>query len=562
MSYQGQSPKVNRLRLQPRSADPDLPTEGDLQYADGTARAKGVWIYKNGAWTSVVDEQGQAVKLRFVPQSADPASPQTGDVFYADGTSRAAGLWLYQNSTWVFLSGNTYQDIAYKKIFNVRLASGTATNYSLAALIPGSTFDGLTLVAGDFILLKSQTTSSENGVYVVAASGPAFRHADFDTAAKLSYAAIAVEDGSVANKNKCFVQSKLLASLSDAQVWDEQGSANAQISFIVPQGLTSIDVIGSGGGSGGGAGGAQFNGGGAGAGGGGAIPLSTSIAVTAGESLTISLGTAGRGGLKWTGGPLSATNAGTSGGDTIIYRGANAILRMPGATNPGTYGNLGTGGAASAVAVSGLYSPLYMIGNSSGAGGNGGPTSGQGVSGGNTQSAFSTASGGYGGSVIDTQPGGGGGAGGSGFTAGGRGGHGGGASSSLGSVGSWVGPGSTVTRTSNTTTITVQTALLAKFAAVPVVPGDRLILSGFTPASFNGTWTVQTVGTGSFTVYNPGPDGSASVLGTCNQSTPGHNGTYGSGGGGGGGGSGNGNGIYEYGNIGGWGGLGFVRFIW
>lgn len=51
MSYSGNSPKVNRLRLQPRSADPVNPAEGDLQFADGSARAQGLWVYKSGQWT-------------------------------------------------------------------------------------------------------------------------------------------------------------------------------------------------------------------------------------------------------------------------------------------------------------------------------------------------------------------------------------------------------------------------------------------------------------------------------------------------------------------------------
>lgn len=51
MSFSGQSPKFTRVRFQPRSADPVNPTEGDSQYADGTVRSEGLWVYKNGSWT-------------------------------------------------------------------------------------------------------------------------------------------------------------------------------------------------------------------------------------------------------------------------------------------------------------------------------------------------------------------------------------------------------------------------------------------------------------------------------------------------------------------------------
>lgn len=38
------------VKLDPQSSDPASPSEGQLQYADGTARQEGLWIYKNGAW--------------------------------------------------------------------------------------------------------------------------------------------------------------------------------------------------------------------------------------------------------------------------------------------------------------------------------------------------------------------------------------------------------------------------------------------------------------------------------------------------------------------------------
>jgi len=48
---------------------------------------------------------------------------------------------------------------------NVSLTSGSSD------LEAGDTIDGVTLVAGDRVLLKNQTTASENGIYVAVASG-------------------------------------------------------------------------------------------------------------------------------------------------------------------------------------------------------------------------------------------------------------------------------------------------------------------------------------------------------------------------------------------------------
>lgn len=60
---------------------------------------------------------------------------------------------------------------------SVRAAS-TANVTVASGLINGSTMDGVTLATGDRVLLKNQSTASENGVYIVAASGAASRATD------------------------------------------------------------------------------------------------------------------------------------------------------------------------------------------------------------------------------------------------------------------------------------------------------------------------------------------------------------------------------------------------
>ena len=61
--------------------------------------------------------------------------------------------------------------------------AATTANVNLAnALENGDVLDGITLATGNRILVKNQTTQSENGIYVVAASGQPTRATDFDTA--------------------------------------------------------------------------------------------------------------------------------------------------------------------------------------------------------------------------------------------------------------------------------------------------------------------------------------------------------------------------------------------
>jgi hypothetical protein len=75
------------------------------------------------------------------------------------------------------------QGIDWKQ--SVRAAS-TANVTVASALVNASSMDGVTLATGDRVLLKNQTTASENGVYIVAASGAASRAIDADSSADVT----------------------------------------------------------------------------------------------------------------------------------------------------------------------------------------------------------------------------------------------------------------------------------------------------------------------------------------------------------------------------------------
>ena len=63
---------------------------------------------------------------------------------------------------------------------SVRVATTAPINLA-ADLEDGDILDGVTLVTGDRVLVKNQSTGSENGIYVVVASGAASRSEDADT---------------------------------------------------------------------------------------------------------------------------------------------------------------------------------------------------------------------------------------------------------------------------------------------------------------------------------------------------------------------------------------------
>lgn len=79
----------NGITYEPQSSDPSNPVEGDIQFADGTARPKGLWEYKDGAWSQVGTSGGSL------------------DIFKQENfeTTNAADLTSGQNAT--FDNGGT-----------------------------------------------------------------------------------------------------------------------------------------------------------------------------------------------------------------------------------------------------------------------------------------------------------------------------------------------------------------------------------------------------------------------------------------------------------------------
>ena len=74
---------------------------------------------------------------------------------------------------------------------------GSTANVTIASeLENGDTIDGVTLVTGDRVLLKNQSTASQNGLYTVVASGAASRDTEFDTIEELAGQLILISEGS------------------------------------------------------------------------------------------------------------------------------------------------------------------------------------------------------------------------------------------------------------------------------------------------------------------------------------------------------------------------------
>lgn len=85
--------------------------------------------------------------------------------------------------------------------------AATTGNISISNdLEVGDVIDGVTLAAGDRVLVKNQNTASENGIYVVQASGAAIRAADFDQPAEVDGGDFIFVTGGTINDNTGWVQ--------------------------------------------------------------------------------------------------------------------------------------------------------------------------------------------------------------------------------------------------------------------------------------------------------------------------------------------------------------------
>lgn len=119
------------------------------------------------------------------------ASQETG-IFYQDHEDIFA-LSIIKNN-------NTVLDWR-ESVKAATTVSGTLSNDFEA----GDSIDGVTLVADDRILIKDQASGSENGIYIVQASGAPIRSADFGPEAQVSTGAAVIVEQGTTNSAALFV---------------------------------------------------------------------------------------------------------------------------------------------------------------------------------------------------------------------------------------------------------------------------------------------------------------------------------------------------------------------
>jgi hypothetical protein len=201
-----------------------IQTQLDAKQATITGSATTIDTESLTANRAVISNGSQKIAV------SDVTSTELG---YLDGVSSAIQTQIDTKATTSYVN-----DAVAGLRTRIVVEAATTANIDLTAdLQNGDTIDGVTLATGDEVLVKNQSTDSQNGIYTVVSSGTANRSTEYDSIDELSGQMVIVNQGT-ANDNKFF----LCSTNSNASL----GSDSITFTQVTPQNSGTVTSIATG----------------------------------------------------------------------------------------------------------------------------------------------------------------------------------------------------------------------------------------------------------------------------------------------------------------------------
>jgi len=197
---------------------------GEITATGGTPRIHGIYLPESHFITF---EGATNNEFETVLTTIDPTADRT--ISLPDGTGTLA-LTSYVDS------------VAQGLHIHASVVAATTANITLATDVEnGDVLDGVTLATGNRILVKNQSTASENGIYVVAASGAPTRATDFDSSAEIQGGDFVFVTGGTVNDNTGYVQTSVVTTVGTDPITFSQFSGAG--TFTAGTGLTLTGTV-------------------------------------------------------------------------------------------------------------------------------------------------------------------------------------------------------------------------------------------------------------------------------------------------------------------------------
>ena len=200
----------------------DIQTQLDAKQATITGSATTIDTESLTASRAIISNASQKIAV------SDVTNTELG---YLDGVTSAVQTQIDTKAS----STDLNNAIAGLRTRIVVEAASTANVALGSGLENGDTIDGVTLATGDEVLLKDQSTASQNGIYTVVSSGTASRSTEYDAIAEISGQMVVVNQGTTNDNTIWLCTTNTSATL---------GSDSVSFTKITPQNVGDVTLTG------------------------------------------------------------------------------------------------------------------------------------------------------------------------------------------------------------------------------------------------------------------------------------------------------------------------------